>query len=48
MTVNILNRVINIVAKGKIADDEQFLNCVIMFPKSSATEVSERVYMWEG
>ena len=46
-SIMILKRVENIVAKGEIAHDEQFLLLSQCFQNSFAAEASWRVYMWE-
>ena len=40
-------RIENIVAKGEIAQNEQFLLLSQEFQKSSAAEASKGVYLWE-
>ena len=47
MQVSLLKQVENIVAKGKIAHNEQFILLSQYFQKSSAVEASESICMWE-
>ena len=45
LSVSLVNRVENIVAKGETAKNEQFLLFLQCFEKSSAAEASESVYV---